>query len=100
MINLDEKYKVLLLEIADSTFTNEVEIRAFGSRVNGTNHESSDLDIVLKSTNNSEIPIDELALFGERIKTSSIPILIDYFDWERIPESFQNNILKKYEILN
>ena len=37
--------------------------------------------------------------FKEMIKESNIPILVQVLDWNRIPKSFHDNILKNYVTL-
>ena len=76
-----------------------VEIWAYGSRVDGTAHETSDLDLVLRSKDLKPIPTMELTDFELAVAESNIPILVQIFDWARIPESFHKNILNNYEIL-
>ena len=41
----------------------------------------------------------ELKDFELAVAESNIPILVQIFDWARIPESFHKNILNNYEIL-
>ncbi len=76
-----------------------VEVWAYGSRVNGTAHEGSDLDLVIRTADVSPLPYDAYALLREQITDSNIPILVDIFDWTRLPASFQQNILQQYEVL-
>jgi hypothetical protein len=35
----------------------------------------------------------------EAIHDSSLPMLIDIFDWQQLPESFEQNILSRHEVL-
>ena len=72
---------------------------AYGSRVNGGAHEGSDLDIVLRSPDLSPIPHKKLRAFVQALQDSNIPVLIEARDWARLPESFQQEILKKYAVL-
>ncbi len=87
----------LLKLLAD--YLPEVSAWVYGSRVNGTAHEASDLDIVLRSQDLS--PLDSFALekFIQAVKNSNIPILIEARDWARLPVSFQQEILKNYVVL-
>ena len=34
----------------------------------------------------------------EKIQQSNIPIIVDLFDWERLPDSFHKNIEKHHEM--
>ncbi len=72
---------------------------AYGSRVNGGAHEGSDLDIVLRSPDLSPIPLAELRTFVQALQDSNIPVLIEARDWARLPESFQQEIMRKYVVL-
>jgi uncharacterized protein len=75
------------------------EVWAYGSRVNGTAHEGSDLDLVIRTPNLSPLPSGVLAQLREKIQYSNIPILVDLFDWARLPESFHRNIEARHEVL-
>lgn len=79
-------------------FLPEVSVWVYGSRINGTAHEASDLDIVLRSSDLSLIPILELEDFLQAVKDSTIPILIEARDWARLPASFHQEILKNYVV--
>ena len=96
---LREKDKIQLINIATQTIKTPSQIWAFGSRVNGDAHDTSDLDLVIISNNNQKLDIDEFINFKEAIRDSTIPILIQVLDWNRIPKSFHQNILEDYEIL-
>jgi len=76
-----------------------VTVWAYGSRVNGDAHDTSDLDLVLRSADLSPIPINELENFLEALRESSIPILVEARDWARLPACFQDEILKNYVVL-
>jgi predicted nucleotidyltransferase len=95
---LRDKDRQRLIEIF-STLSIPVEIWAYGSRVNGTAHEASDLDLVIITSNQKNIPIDILIDIKEKIVNSNIPILVDLFDWARLPETFHKNILACHEVL-
>ena len=96
---LRERDKQQLLDIASLVFQTPIEIWAYGSRVDGTAHDTSDLDLVLRSKDLVPIPIDELVQFKELIVESTLPILVQVFDWARLPESFHKNILQNYVVL-
>lgn len=98
MINLREKDYKKLCSLVKEYFTTPVEVWAYGSRVTGKNHEGSDLDLVVRGDGSKAFHWD-FAEFRDALEESTIPILVDVFSWDRIPESFQKNILKQYEIL-
>ena len=76
-----------------------IEVWAYGSRVNGDAHEGSDLDLVIRSSNLEKLPVDFYLDLLEKIQESNIPIVVDLFDWARLPETFQQNITKKHVVL-
>jgi len=76
-----------------------VEIWAYGSRVSGGAHEGSDLDLVIRSQNLQKLPPDVLLLLKSKIRHSNIPILVELFDWARLPANFQRAIEAKHEVL-
>ncbi|MDQ6990277.1 MAG: nucleotidyltransferase domain-containing protein [Mariprofundaceae bacterium] len=96
---LREKDKQQLLAIASRTLHTPLEIWAYGSRVNGDAHDTSDLDVVLRTKGLNPLNHSEFFAFKEALEESTIPILIQVFDWAGIPESFQKNIQRRYEVL-
>ena len=93
----EEDKQQLLQLLAD--YLPDVSAWAYGSRVNGDAHDASDLDIVLRSADLSPIPILALEDFLEALRESTIPILVEARDWARLPESFHEEILKKFVVL-
>lgn len=93
-----DKDKRTLLEIF-SSIDFPMVIWAYGSRVDGTAHEGSDLDLVIRSKAGEKVPLSIFGKIKEKIKYSNLPILVELFDWERIPETFQANIKKQHEVL-
>ncbi len=93
-----DKDKQLLCGIF-SSFDFPMEVWAYGSRVSGNAHEGSDLDLVIRSKAGEKLPLDLFLKFKEKIQHSNIPIIVELFDWQRIPENFQDNIKKQHEVL-
>jgi predicted nucleotidyltransferase len=94
---LKNKYRQILLDIF-SGLTIPVEVWAYGSRVSGTAHDGSDLDLVVLTPNRKKLPLQILMELKEKIRESNIPILVDLFDWARLPESFHKNIEACHEL--
>ena len=94
-----EKDRISILNIAKNSFSKPYKIWAFGSRVNGKAHDLSDLDIVVIGDNGEKILIDQFLDFKNRLRDSNIPIIVQVIDWNRVPQSFHQNILKNYEVL-
>lgn len=79
-----------------SKYCPNAEIWAYGSRVNGSAHEGSDLDLVIKSFNSDNCSISELRQF---IQNYDIPFLVDLNLFESMPKSFQDEILKRFLVI-
>lgn len=88
------------LEQLIRTYLPEVTVWAYGSRVTGGAHETSDLDIVLRAKDLTPIPFQQLSLFIEAVRESNIPILIDVHDWANLPVGFHEDILNHHVELN
>ena len=99
MIIIREKDKQSIYNIIAQTFSKPVEIWAYGSRVNGTCHDTSDLDLVIRTKDLSPIQWELVENFNSMLKDSNIPILIEARDWAKLPEYFHRQILRNYEPL-
>jgi predicted nucleotidyltransferase len=95
---LREKDRLRLIEIFGSCPL-AFEVWAYGSRVNNTAHNASDLDLVLRTEKLEAMPQSEYLKLVDKIKNSQIPILVELRDWARIPDSFRKQIVKQYELL-
>lgn len=92
---LREQDRKRLVELLDAHLP-AITAWAYGSRVNGSAHEASDLDLVLRSPDLGPIPLDT---FLQALRESNIPILIEARDWARLPEAFHQEILKDYVVV-
>ena len=95
---LREKDKQALIQIFTS-INKPFEVWAYGSRVNGTAHNGSDLDLVIRGQNLKALEPNDYFVLIEKIRESNIPILVELRDWARLPNSFHVNIEKKHEVL-
>jgi uncharacterized protein len=95
---LRNKDKECLMTIFKTAPTS-LEVWAYGSRVNGKAHEGSDLDLVIRTPDLDKLPLDIFLDLKEKIQESNIPIVVELFDWARLPESFHKNILAQHEVL-
>lgn len=95
---LRQKDKQTLLQIF-SVATFPMEVWAYGSRVSGNAHTGSDLDLVIRSQTKQILPADVLMELKDKITESNIPIVVELFDWARLPESFHRNIEAQHEVL-
>jgi predicted nucleotidyltransferase len=93
--NKDKEKLLAIFPIPNLRF----EVWAYGSRVNGDAHEGSDLDLVIRNHNLEKFPIEEYLYLKEKIQESTIPIVVELFDWARLPQSFHRNIEARHEVL-
>ena len=70
----------------------DVEVLAYGSRVTGTAHEGSDLDLVARYPQNPHLSVRNLGRVRDAFTESALPILVDILDWSQIPDSFRDEI--------
>ena len=77
----------------------DVEVWAYGSRVNGRSHDGSDLDLVLRGPKLAEIDTSRIVDFIEALQDSTIPFLVEARDWARLPESFHREIERAHAVL-
>jgi len=66
MLNLKEKYKSMLLEIIRECFLMPVEVWAYGSRIDGTAHDGSDLDLIIRAKDLSAVDLETIDQFREK----------------------------------
>ena len=77
----------------------DVEVWAYGSRVNGQSHDGSDLDLVLRGPELAEIDTSRIVDFIETLQNSTIPFLVEARDWACLPESFHREIEREHVVL-
>lgn len=85
----------MLTDIFDNYCPN-AEIWAYGSRIKGNAHLGSDLDLVVKNFNSKFAKLSELR---QLINDSNIPFLVDINEFDKLPKSFQEEILKDYIVI-
>ncbi|RZD17332.1 MAG: nucleotidyltransferase domain-containing protein [Candidatus Acididesulfobacter guangdongensis] len=96
MINVAEHELKTILDIL-TKHVNECEVRAFGSRVTGTNKDSSDLDLVVVC--DKKLEIRQIGKLREAFEESSLNFTVDVLDWQSITKEFQKNIEKSFYVL-
>lgn len=77
----------------------DVEVWAYGSRVNGQSHDGSDLDLVLRGPGLEKVDVSVLDDFTQALHDSTIPFLVEARDWARLPERFHREIERKYVVV-
>ena len=76
-----------------------IEVWACGSRINGRSHDGSDLDLILRAPSLAPIPASQLSAFEEAWRESTIPFLLDAWDWARLPEHFNKEEIEKDHVV-
>jgi uncharacterized protein len=94
-ILIEQRFLDEIKSIIKRTFPKSV-VWAYGSRIDGTAHEGSDLDLVIKDYGQKDAYLFELK---EELQQSNIPFLIDIFEFNKLPESFQKEIEKNYVVI-
>ena len=92
---IKEKYLKELRSVFEN-YCPKAEIWAYGSRVEGDAHSGSDLDLAVKTFGENTKDIIKLRKF---LNESNIPFLIDIFEFNKLPESFQKEIERKHVII-
>jgi hypothetical protein len=54
---------------------------------------------VVRSNDLQKLPITIMLDIKDKIQQSNIPIVVELFDWARLPQSFQRNIEAQHEVL-
>jgi predicted nucleotidyltransferase len=73
----------------------DAEVWAYGSRVNQTAHETSDLDLVIRNPERLDAPFKNLHRLRDAFSESNLPIFVEVQDWARIPEDFRREIQRQ-----
>lgn len=73
-----------------------VEIWAYGSRVRGNPRRYSDLDLVAFAAHGQSSQVHNLR---EAFEESDLPIRVDLFLWDDLPDSFHHQIEQQYAVL-
>jgi len=74
-----------------------LEVRIFGSRVDGRAKPYSDLDLALMTE--QPLPLRTAALLRDAFSESDLPFKVDIVDWAEISESFRKVIAEKNEVI-
>ena len=76
-----------------------IEVWAYGSRVNGTSYEASDLDLVLRSADLTPVRVSVVSGLIDAFDESDLPIIVDLHDWSELPDSYREEIERLYVVL-
>lgn len=97
-LDLAPRHLALLRELL-ARHVPAAEAWAYGSRVNGSSHEGSDLDLVLRAPCDPTADIAGLPALAEALQASSLPMLVDLHRWADLPESFRQEIGQRYVVI-
>jgi len=92
MIYLDDKYKKIVLSILQKY---PYTFYIYGSRVKGTQHRTSDIDICFTDP----IPLSVQAHIEEDFEESDLPFQVDLSDFNLMSRSFQEKIKNEMYLL-
>lgn len=81
-----------------ATYAPDSEVWAYGSRVIGTAHQGSDLDLVVRARGGAA-PAGTLGELREALSDSDLPMLVDVHDWARIPDTFRREIDRAHIVI-
>ena len=98
-LHLSERHRCMIETLLREHLP-DVEVWAYGSRVNGRSHDGSDLDLVLRGSGLREIPAEQLVEFDEAVRESTIPFLVEARDWARLPARFHSEIEREHVAFN
>ena len=96
MIDLQPRYLTTVQTVLQGGLPPDTAVWAFGSRVNGTAIEGSDLDLVVRHADGKTV---DLAALKAAFRDSNLPFRVELLDWATIPEHFRREILVCYEAL-
>jgi len=97
MLDLDRKYLAIVKKILQEHIPNTT-VWAYGSRIKGTAHEGSDLDLAIIN-NDVSISSNQLSALRAAFSESDLPILVDILNWDDIPANFKDEIEKRHIVL-
>lgn len=99
-LHLPERFLEQVQAILQSHLST-AEVWAYGSRVTGDHYDASDLDLVTRFPQDTEKRqryrlLDEAK---EAFVESRLPIIVQIVDWDAIPQSFRDEILAGYVVV-
>ena len=97
-MHLPPDYRARVDNILSQT-SPEIEVWAYGSRVDGSNHDASDLDLVLRTPDLTPVSVNVISRLREAFDESNLPIIVDIHDWARLPEAYHEEIERSYYVL-
>lgn len=96
MLDLAERHLETIKRIL-AAYVGDCEVRAFGSRGNGTATKHSDLDLAV--VGNSKLERRVKTLLREAFEESDLPFRVDVIDYHAISQQFRAIIDQKYDVI-
>ena len=93
LIDLDADQLRMVKEIINCYIPNK-KVWVYGSRITQEARDTSDLDLMV-----FDCSADEIYDLKESLSESDVLVSVDVMDWENIPDSFKENIKRKYVVL-
>ena len=93
LIDMEDRHLCLLRKLLSDHLANKT-VWAYGSRAKWNAKQSSDLDLVVWDASTAQIT-EAIDAFSE----SNLPFTVQLFAWEKTPKDFQEDIQKKYVVL-
>ena len=97
-LDLSPRHLALLRDIL-AHHVPDAEVWAYGSRVLGTAHEGSDLDLVMRHPDDLGKDVANWPALQEALQASPLPMLVDVHLWSRLPASFHPEIERSYVVV-
>lgn len=96
ILGITEKEQKIIDEIL-AEHKNDYKFYAYGSRVKGTHTQLSDLDILIKGS--QEMPFDILEELKHKFDNSSLPYVVNFSDYHKIDTNFYQQIEKDLTLI-
>jgi len=97
-LDLAPQHLKLLRELL-TQYVPDAEVWAYGSRVCGTAHEGSDLDLVLRHPGDLTQDVAGWYELKEALQESRLPMLVEIHLWARLPVAFHGEIERRYVVV-
>lgn len=98
MISIDVRQDHLrLIQAILKQHVPDKKVVAFGSRVQHTAKDTSDLDLCIMGS--SSMPLEALAILKDAFSLSIIPYKVDIIDWTGVSLAFQKIINENYVVI-
>lgn len=89
----EEQYALLDQLVLTPLKKQNCQVYVFGSRVRGTHHPYSDIDLLFKPTDAQPLPAGFLSQIKENIEESRFPFTVDLVNEEELASSYRDSVL-------